>query len=261
VATAVVPTGAGAVNDVEIGGGFAYIAGDRLGTIQLSDPTLATKLPSGTNHAGGDIAIALIGNYAVTAEAGWYNDGRVNVYNVTNPAAPVSMRQQRTAAAATVYRALVPMGTSYLIAISPDKPGNVGHDINVIDVSNIDNFVLKVDLDVAGIDAIDGVLDGVTLYLTGIDGALAIVDLTNPLAPVVKSVTKLPGNSRGVAMSGTNEIVVADATSLTFVNVANPVAPVVIGRQKLAGNIADVRVAGKTVHVAAENYYHTIQRP
>jgi hypothetical protein len=262
LATALVPTGAGAITDVKISGGFAYFAGtNMLATIQLSDPTLATHLPSGSNPTGGDLAIALIGNYAVTSEYAWFNDGRVNVYNVTNPAAPVAMRQQRVATASILYRALVPMGTSYLIAITPDKPGNVGHDINVIDVSNIDNFVLKVDLDVAGIDAIDGVLDGTTLYLTGIDGALAIVDLTNPLVPAVRSVTKLPGNSRGVAVSGTNELVVADATSLTFVNVANPAAPVVLGRQKLAGNIADVRVAGKTIYVAAENYFHTIQRP
>jgi hypothetical protein len=259
-ATTVVPTSGGLVSDVEISGGFAFVGGDRLGTIQLSDPTLATKLP-GTNNAGWDIAIALIGNYAVTAEAGWFNDGRVNVYNVTNPAAPVTMRQQRLATASTVYRSLVAMGTGYLIAISPDKPGNVGHDINVIDVTNIDNFVLKVDLDIAGIDAIDGTLDGTTLYLTGIDGALAIVDMANPLAPVVKSVTKTPGNSRGIAVSGTNELVVADATTLTFINVADKAAPVVTGRQKLAGNIADVRVVGKTIYVAAENYYHTIQRP
>ena len=259
-ATTVVPFSGGAVSDVEISGGFAFFAGDRLGTIQLSDPTFTTRLPA-ANNVGVDIALALIGNYAVTAEAGWYNDGRLNVYNVTNPAAPVTMRQQRLAVASTVYRSLVPIGTSYLVAISPDKPGGVGHDINVIDVTSIDNFVLKVDLDIAGIDAIDGVLDGATLYLTGIDGALAIVDMTNPLAPVVRSVTKLPGNSRGVAVSGTNEIVVADATSLTFVNVADQTAPVVIGRQKLAGNIADVRVAGKTIHVAAENHYHTIQRP
>ena len=259
--SAVVPTSGGLVSDVEISGGFAYVGGDRLFTLQLSDPTLATKLPTGTNFSGSDVAVALVGNYVVTSEAGWFNDGRVNVYNVTNPAAPAAMRQQRTATASIVYRALVPIGTSYVIAISPDKPGGVGHDLNVLDVSNIDNFVLKADLDIPGIDAIDGVLAGTTLYLTGLDGALAIVDMTNPVAPVVQSVTKLPGNSRGIAVSGPNELAIADATSLTFVNVANPAAPVVTGRQKLAGNIAGVRVLGKTIHVAAENHYHTIQRP
>jgi hypothetical protein len=80
---------------------------------------------------------------------------------------------------------------------------------------------------------------------------------------VLKSIVKTPGIARGVAISGTNEIVVADAggPGLTFIDTSDKQHPVVLGSQRLPGNPTDVKAIGRTLYVAGENFFHIVNRP
>jgi len=155
------------------------------------------------------------------------------------------------------------MGSSYIIGFTPDRPSGVDHDVAIIDRTNVNNLVRIAELPIPNFDAVDGITDGTTVYVVGADGGVAIVDLSNPFTPGLKAVLDTPGIARGVALSGPNEIVIADAggPNLTFVDVTDKAHPVVSGVQKLAGDAWDVDVSGKTIWVAADMYLHAIVRP
>ena len=119
------------------------------------------------------------------------------------------------------------------------------------------------ELDVPNFDAIGGALDGTTLYLVGGDAGVAIVDVSNPVVPVWKSTIDTPGIVRGVAISGPNEIAVADAggPGLTFLDTSDRMKPIVLGSQPLQGNPIDVKVIGSHLYVATETRSYVVNRP
>jgi len=254
----------GGVQDVKVSAGWAYVTGDRLGTIDLSDPALTTHLATNSDPCGRETSLVLSGQYAFTSEVDCNQDGRVHIYDVGTPTTPVWVRSQGVAGfGGLTYRGLVALGTQYVIGLSPDKPGGSGHDLIVMDRSNINTLTKAVDFDIPSFDALDGVVDGNMLYVAGGDGGVAIVDMTFPTAPVVKSIINTPGIARGIAIGGVNEIVVADAggPGLTVIDVTDKSHPVITGTQKLTGNIVDVDVVGKWIYVAGENRFHTVVRP
>jgi hypothetical protein len=161
------------------------------------------------------------------------------------------------------YHGLVAVGASYLIAISNERPGNVDHDVMIIDRSNINDLKKTAEVQIANFDPQDAVVDGTTLYVTGGDRGVAIIDITNPFDPKFKTIIDTPGLARGIAISGPNEIVVADSSGagLTFIDVTDKSNPMLTGTQRLTGSVMDVRVVGRVIHVVAENYYHMILRP
>ncbi|MEO8037027.1 MAG: hypothetical protein ABI837_21550, partial [Acidobacteriota bacterium] len=257
-----VSSGVGGIQDVQISNGYLYMAGDRFGSINLADPAFTVHLTGDPN--GTDECLAISGRYAFTCEADYQNNGAINIYDINNPGAPVFLRQQLSVLGISglgYARALVPLGTSYLIGISPERPGAVGHDLIVIDRTDINNLKKVAELEIANFDAIDAVADGSTLYVAGLDAGIAIVDFTNPFVPVLKSTLAVGGPVRGIALSGPNELVVPTGSGITFVDVADKTAPVITGRQKLPGSTIDVDVVGKNILVAAENYFHSIMRP
>ena len=68
-------------------------------------------------------------------------------------------------------------GPNYLIATTTDKPGGVGHDVVVIDKRDPNSLVKVGDLDIPAFDGFRGKVVGTTLYLGGVGGGLAVVDL------------------------------------------------------------------------------------
>jgi hypothetical protein len=258
----IVTAGAGDIRDIEISSGYAFIAGTRFGTINLSDPSLATHLT--TDQGGEEGAVAVSGQYAFTTEVGsYYNDGRIHIYDISNPSSPVYVRSQGLLGGGMHYHGLVAVGASYLIAISNERPGNVDHDVMIIDRSNINDLKKTAEVQIANFDPQDAVVDGTTLYVTGGDRGVAIIDITNPFDPKFKTIIDTPGLARGIAISGPNEIVVADSSGagLTFIDVTDKSNPMLTGTQRLTGSVMDVRVVGRVIHVVAENYYHMILRP
>jgi len=257
--------GSGTINDVTIRGNWAYFASDTLSTVDMSAATLTRILPA-SNPSGRDMSIALVGNYAVTGEGANNDDARLNVYDVTNPAAPVYLRQNWFSNGSTDYYTLIPYNAQYLIGLSSNQPGVAG-DVAVFDVSNIASTITRVKvLDIPSFSGNYGALDGTWLYVVGYFNnvsSIAIVDMSVPTNPVIKSTIATPGFARKVAVSGTNEIVVADSggPGLTFIDVTDKTHPVITGSQQVNGNPFDVKVVGRTLYVGAETRFMTLQRP
>ncbi|HUJ12185.1 MAG TPA: hypothetical protein VL284_00215, partial [Thermoanaerobaculia bacterium] len=257
-----VDTTAGTVEDAAMQNGFGFVTGDRFVTINVSAKTPSVQVPP-SKPCGRELALAVAANYAFGAESGCANNGTIDIYDITNPAAPVYMRQQAIGTTGINYRALLAYGTQYLIAITPDKTSGIGHDVTVIDRSDINNLRNVAELDVPSFDATGGVIDGTTLYLAGADPGVAIVDLTNPGAPAWVSTVDTPGIARAVAVSKPNEIAVADASGegLTFLDTSDRLHPIVLGSQPLQGNATDVRLAAGRLYVATETRSYVVLRP
>jgi hypothetical protein len=254
-------TTAGTIEDLTTRNGFAFVAGDRLATINLA-PTPPT-VQQGSHACGHELGIAVVGNNAFTTQTdNCVAAGGINIYDVANPLAPVFLRSQSTTINGIVYRALISLG-NYLIGISPDKPSGLGHDVTVIDRTNLNSLAKVADLDIANFDAFNAVLDGTTLYLAGGDSGIAIVDVTNPASPVWKSTTDTPGIARSIAVVSATEIVVADAggPGLTFLDTSDRAHPIVLGSQPFQGNPVDVKVIGNRIYVATETRSYVVSRP
>ena len=257
--------GVNTINDVTTRGNWAYFASDRLSTVDMTAATLTRNLVA-NDPSGRDMSIALIGNYAVTGEGGNNDDARLNVYDVTNPAAPVHLRQNTFSNGSTDYYSLIPYNAQYLIGLSSNQPGVAG-DVAVFDISNIASTITRVKaLDIPSFSGNYGALDGTWLYVVGYFNnvsSIAIVDMSVPANPVIRSTIATPGFARKVAVSGTNEIVVADSggPGLTFIDVTDKTHPVITGSQQVNGNPFDVKVVGKTLYVGAETRFMTLQRP
>ena len=253
----------GTVEDAAMRNGFGFVVGDRFATIAATTTPPTVQLTT-TDPCGRELSVALVGNNAFTAETDCSNNGTINVYDISNPAVPLYIRSQSVAGiSAITYRALIPYGSQYLIAISPDKPGGVGRDVTVIDRSNINSLSKVAELDVPNFDAIGGAVDGTTLYLAGGDTGVAIIDLSNPAVPVWKSTIDTPGIARAVAVSGPNEIAVADdgGPGLTFLDTSDRMRPIVLGSQPLQGNPTAVKVIGSRLYVATETRSYVVNRP
>jgi len=257
--------GVNTINDVTMRGTWAYFASDRLSTVDMSAATLTRNLTA-SDPNGRDMSIALVGNYAVTGEGAFNDDARLNVYDVTNPAAPVYLRQNTFGNGSTDYYSLIPYNAQYLIGLSSNQPGVAG-DVAVFDVSNIASTITRVKvIDIPSFSGNYGALDGTWLYVVGYFNnvsSIAIVDMTVPTNPVLKSTIATPGFARHVAISGTNEIVVADSggPGLTFIDVTDKTHPVITGSQQVNGNPFDVKAVGRTLYVGAETRFMTLQRP
>jgi hypothetical protein len=255
--------GIGTINDAVLKGTWAYFAGERLTTVDLSATPLTRYGTADPN--GRDMSVAVMGNYAITGEGNWFDDARLNIYDVTNPAAPTLLRQQSFGNGGTDYYSLLPLGSQYLIGLSSNQPGSAG-DVAVFDVSNINNINRVKVIDIPNFSGNYGVISGNWLYVVGYFNTtsyVAIVDLTTPSNPVLVSTIATLGTARNVAVSGTNEIVVADAggPGLTFIDVTDKVHPAILGSQQVNGNAKDVKAVGKTLYVATETRLITLQRP
>ncbi|MGZ4778145.1 MAG: hypothetical protein ACXV5L_03055, partial [Thermoanaerobaculia bacterium] len=248
----------GGLYDVQLNSGYAYLAGDRLATVSLSDSV--THFANG-DPCGNEGAIAISAGFAFSAMQNCFGDGEINIYDVSNPSAPRYVRSQGFGFSGLSFQGLTNLGTAYLIAFSPDRPGNVDHDVSIIDRTNVNSLVKVAELGIANFDAVGGAVDGATLYVAGADGSVAVVDVTNPFSPQLRSTVRNLGSVRGVAVSGTNEIVAADGRGLTFIDVTDKSNPIVINRQILAGDVVGVGVVGNSIYVAAESYFHMILRP
>lgn len=121
----------------------------------------------------------------------------------------------------------------------------------VVDRTNVNNFVKIADIDIPNFTAFRARIAGNLLYVAGSGSKLAIVDLTNPAAPVVKSVIDTGGDTRGIATSG-SIAATADGSLISILNVANPSAPSLLGRPFVRGNSWGALFNGTTLYIASE---------
>ncbi|HEX2832542.1 MAG TPA: Ig-like domain-containing protein [Thermoanaerobaculia bacterium] len=248
--------GTGGIEQTVIKGDYTYTAAERLAAVNLATTPHTTTLA--TDFNGRENALAVVGNRLFAAEAGYHYDGMVRIYDLASPAQPQWVREQKMYDGADFdFAELVPIGADYLAAISVSK------DVSILDIRNVNAISIAGNLPIANFDSFNGAVQGNTLYVVGGTKGIAVVDITNPAAPVLKSIVQTPGIARAVAISGPNEIVVADAggPGLTFIDTSNKQQPVILGSQRLPGNATDVKAIGKTLYVAGETFFHIVNRP
>ncbi|HSP14146.1 MAG TPA: Ig-like domain-containing protein [Thermoanaerobaculia bacterium] len=236
------------VRDFELINGWAYIVGDRFGTIDLRSGTSTINLPCDTS--GVENAIAVAGGYAFTAENSGSSDGRIYVYDVANPAAPRCLNEQQPLAGQsmpnTIYTDLIAWGTSYLIGISD---GTSGWDVVVIDRRDVNAMKMVGRLQIPQIAGFRGRLVGSTLYVAGKDGGVAAVDLSTPTAPGLLSVVDTPGQAFGIEVSGTTAMVADRGAGVTFLDNGSGTLRT-IGTQPVGGEAWDVALGGANLYIA-----------
>ena len=247
-----VPTAAGAIRDVVVQNGWAYVAADRFFTLDLTNPN-ATPVLTGDPY-GSDYSVALAGGYAFTAEVNYNNDGRINIYDVSNPAAPRYIRQQAVSGLYPyAFTDLLTFGTDYLIGISNWRPGNVGHDVMVMDRRDLSSFKKVADLDIPNFDAFRGTIIGTNLYLVSQNQAqTVVVDLSNPALPRVTGTVNIPAIAGGIGVVGRDGFVAAAGAGLVTLDVTNPAAPTLTGTTAVGGTAFDVSLVGAYAYVANE---------
>jgi hypothetical protein len=249
----------GAIRDVAIANGYAFIAADDFESINLASTAAPFSPPDRTNI---ETSVTVAGNYAITTTL-HNTQGVIRFYDISNPAAPVFVSEPATISNLDWVK-VARISATQIAAVTPNRPGGVGHDLVIFDITNPASLVKLGDIDINGatFNAIDVAVDGTTVYVAGADTGVAIVDISNPNTPVVKSVVNTPGHARGVAVSGTNEIAVADgAGGITFVDTTDRSNPVIKGTQPVPGNSTGVVATGNSVYTASERYFNVIARP
>src|SRR6185295_1342369 len=98
--------------------------------------------------------LAFSGGYAFTVTP-HFNDGRIRIYDVSKPTAVRYVREQ-IMGLSLGFGGVLAVGTNYLIAMSDQRPGSVGHDVVVLDRSDVYNLVKVFDLDIPNFDAFRG---------------------------------------------------------------------------------------------------------
>ncbi|HVR39267.1 MAG TPA: discoidin domain-containing protein, partial [Thermoanaerobaculia bacterium] len=230
----------GEAYDYQIVNGWAYVASWDFCTVNL---TSASSPKNCVGMSLGDVSVAVTGGYAFVGENS--GDGRVRVYNVTNPASPSYVREQTLLAASQGdFYDLIPFGANNIIAIQPGT-----HDVVIFDKSNINSFVKLADVDIPNFAGFRGHLEGNLLYIAGFD-KMAIVDVTTPSSPVIKKVLSVGRN--GISAAGSIAVVADGMLGASFLNAADPTAPVVLGRERMNGNVWDVLLRGGNLYAATE---------
>jgi hypothetical protein len=106
----------------------------------------------------------------------------------------------------------------------------------------------------AGLDNAWGVrMRGSTAFVTDGFAGLAIVDVTDPAAPVLVGRTPIDGQARGLAVDGDHAYVAAGSAGLVVVNVSDLHAPKVIGAARVSGSAIRVDYSAGLAYVAAWN--------
>ncbi len=237
----------GAISNVAIHGGWAVVVANDPILLDLSNPSSTPVYIPDQGNIEYDVLIS--GGYAFTATNNG-SDGRIRVYDVSRQDAPRFVREQSTGISGVTYSGLAALGSNYIIAMTGERPNNVGHDVVIIDRSNIHSLVKVFDLDIPNFNAFRGKVVGSTLYIAGTTGGLAIVDVSNPAAPVLVEVIATGGTPYGLDGTGSLLAVADGGSGVTFVDIANPSDAQLIGTQRVGGHAWSLTFNRGNIYVA-----------
>jgi len=183
------------------------------------------------------LGIAVQGShaYAATGDAG------LQIFNVSNPAAPVRVGGYNT----TGYALGVVVSGSYAYIADYDA------GLQVIEVSNP-----AAPVRVGGYDTPDltyaVAVSGNYAYVADYNSGLHIIDVSNPAAPVRVGGYNTPDQAKGVAVSGNYAYVADDDAGLQVIDVSNPASPTLAGGHATTGDANAVAVVGNFAYIAGD---------
>jgi len=237
----------GLVNDSWVTGGMAYLAGDNLEILNISDPDVPVLL--GTFPAGYGIAsVQVSGNHAFAASS-----YLLQIIDVSNPISPTLSGQYSTGF--SVQDLSVSGAYAYLLSREDDTLSSSAYcRMDVLDVSNLNQPKLAggIARPAYGYQDCNGHLQVVGSNLFAADGNLEIIDSSNPQDPILAG--RLISDARPVDVQAQGgQIYLSDKErGLTVMN-ANPAGlPVLVGSYPfiLPSRASDLRVVEDRAYVA-----------
>ena len=205
----------GYANNVDVDGGFAYVAAGSAGLQVVNVADRANPVIVGSlDTPGVAIDVRVAGSIAYVADG----TSGVSVIDVATPTTPVLLGSVDTPGDAQdlvvrdgmVYVADGPQGLAIIDARTPTAPVIIGQ----VDTPGIARGV-----DISGSFAV--LADG---------GMLRTADVTNPALPVLRGSVAIPGNNvKDVTVRDGLAYVSAYVNGVQVVNFSNPAAPVVVG--------------------------------
>ncbi|MCX6573392.1 MAG: hypothetical protein NTX99_05315, partial [Candidatus Aminicenantes bacterium] len=120
--------------------------------------------------------------------------------------------------------------------------------LRILDLADPKNPKTLSDLHLGGGFAV--ALAGNYALVAAADKGLAMIDVTDPKAPVLRSLLDTPGQARDVAVDGSVALVADGTGGLLAVDIAKPAAPRIVGAWDSPGEATGLALKGKTAFLA-----------
>ena len=211
-----------------LAGVHAYVTGDDLTVIDISDPSSPTIVATWPSPSGWCEGVAISGSHAYLTR-----DNKLVVLDISDPTAPTQVGVcDSPGSAVTIAGAY-----AYLAAVDGG--------LHVIDISDPTNPT-----PVAACDflAWDVAVSGSYAYIAG--NGLRVIDITDPTHPTEIGFCDTWGGADAVALSGGYTYVLSP-NSLRIIDASNPASPVEVARCDIGGCANDIAISGSHAYVAA----------
>jgi hypothetical protein len=236
----------GWARDVQVVGNYAYVADGNSGLqiIDISSPTTPT-LKGNYDTSGYAMDVQVVGNYAYVADG---NSG-LQIIDISNPTTPTLKGSYDTIGQANDVKVV---GNYAYIA---DQEAGLA----IIDVTNPIAPILKgsypypntiLDSFLANGLQIVGNYAYVADWNSGSDGGLKIIDISNPVTPILISNYRPCGSATNVKIAGNYAYVTRFSSGLDIIDISSPTTPTFKGNYNTSGNAIDVQIAGNYAYVA-----------
>jgi hypothetical protein len=221
---------------LQVVGHLAYRVGGfgGLDIVDFSNAAHPRRL-GGVGATGVTSHVQVVGHLAYVADP---LAGEVEVYDVTNPSAPVRRGYYSLLGASRVqvegHRAYVVTHFGFVIVdmTDPSAPVQLGSYYTTGPIPNVH-------------------VVGNFAYLKDATAMFQVIDVADPAAPVLVGSGTAPGFARNVRVVGHLAYVAGDEAGLQIFDVADPAAPKLVGSHDTAGYAFDVEVVGHLAYVAA----------
>ncbi|WP_013334240.1 Calx-beta domain-containing protein [Gloeothece verrucosa] len=121
--------------------------------------------------------------------------------------------------------------------------------LQVIDISNPNNPILKANLDTSG-ESRGLAVVGNLVYVADGSSGLQIMDISNPLSPIQLGNYKTSGHAWDVKVVGNLAYVAAHDSGLQIIDISNPNSPFLVGSYNTSGFSVGVNIVGNVAYVA-----------
>ena len=203
-------------NAIAIVGNYAYVVGDNLEVIDISNLSspvfVGTYEFTVTQDSAGYYAkdVQIVGNYAYVAASGF----GLQILDISNPTNPTLTGTYNTSGSASAVQVI---GNYAYIA-----DGQSG--LQIIDITNPSNPTLKGTYNTSGSASAVQVI-GNHAYVADEQSGLQIIDISNPTAPTLKGSYDTPDLAWGLQVAGNYAYVGDWRSGLQIIDISNPALP------------------------------------
>jgi len=239
--------------DIDLLGGYAYVASDDLRVINFNTKPATLIIPDRftDNYT---ISVAATNGYVYVGTDPVV--GRIQIFDNSNPQAPRFVRSQDLGGGVNFHK-LIAYGDKYLIGITPQ--GN--NDVWIIDRSDVNNLKTVRQVAIPQFLAGRARVAGNLLYVVDASGSssgVAIVDLTDPPNATLQAFLATNGAAGGADALGSDVAVANGSGGLAFIEASSPSVPFLSGSLTMPGTAWDVVLSGEYAYVAADDSFNVV---